>query len=185
MGSLVHIFVLFPKQEQARSIRNLLVRNGFEVTAACVTGAQIMQRAESLEDGLIVCGYKFADMVCSELREYLPDGFRMIVLAPQASLDFLDIRGMEYLPMPLKPPLLMEKVREMADALCSAQKKKQHRPRQRTREELEIIEETKELLMKNNRISEQEAHEYIQRGSMNSGVGLIEMAKMIRDSYRY
>lgn len=52
-------------------------------------------------------------------------------------------------------------------------------------EELEIIEETKELLMKNNRISEQEAHEYIQRRSMNSGVGLIEMAKMIRDSYRY
>lgn len=39
--------------------------------------------------------------------------------------------------------------------------------------------------MKNNRISEQEAHEYIQRRSMNSGVGLIEMAKMIRDSYRY
>lgn len=68
---MVHIFVLFPKQEQTRSIRNLLVRNGFEVTAACVTGSQIMQRAESLEDGLIVCGYKFADMVCSELREYL------------------------------------------------------------------------------------------------------------------
>lgn len=87
--------------------------------------------------------------------------------------------------MPLKPPFLMEKVREMADALCNAQKKKRHRPRQRTREELEIIEETKELLMKNNRISEQEAHEYIQRRSMNSGVGLIEMAKMIRDSYRY
>ena len=112
---MVHIFVLFPKQEQTRSIRNLLVRNGFEVTAACVTGSQIMQRAESLEDGLIVCGYKFADMVCSELREYLPDGFRMIVLAPQASLEFLDIRGMEYLPMPLKPPLLMKKVRKMSE----------------------------------------------------------------------
>ena len=109
----------------------------------------------------------------------------MIVLAPQASLEFLDIRGMEYLPMPLKPPLLMKKVRKMSDALSNAQKKKQQRPRQRTREELEIIEETKKLLMKNNRISEQEAHEYIQRRSMNSGVGLIEMAKMIRDSYRY
>lgn len=185
MGSLVNIFVLFPKQEQARSIRNLLVRNGFEVTAACVTGAQIMQRAESLEDGLVVCGYKFVDMVSSELREYLPAGFKMIVLAPQTNLEFFDLQGMEYLPMPLKPQLLMEKVRQMVDTMLARQKEKKHKPRQRTREELEIIEEVKVLLMKNNRITEQEAHEYIQRRSMNSGVGLIEMAKMIRDSYTY
>lgn len=69
--------------------------------------------------------------------------------------------------------------------MLARQKEKKHKPRQRTREELEIIEEVKALLMKNNRITEQEAHEYIQRRSMNSGVGLIEMAKMIRDSYTY
>ena len=155
------------------------------MTAACVTGAQIMQRAESLEDGLIVCGYKFADMVCSELREYLPDGFKMIVLAPQTNLEFFDFQGMEYLPMPLKPQLLMEKMRETVESILAKQKEKQHKPRQRTREELEIIEEVKALLMKNNRITEQEAHEYIQRRSMNSGVGLIETAKLIRDSYTY
>lgn len=182
---MVNIFVLFPKQEQARSIRNLLVRSGFEVTAACVTGAQVMQRSEGLEDGLVVCGYKFVDMVCGELREYLPDGFQMIVLAPQANLEFLNIHGMEYLPMPLKPQLLMDKIRESVDTILTRQKKNKHKPRQRTREEQEIIEEVKLLLMKNNRITEQEAHEYIQRRSMNSGIGLIEMAKMIRDSYTY
>lgn len=182
---MVSIFVLFPKQEQARSIRNLLVKNGFEVTAACVTGAQIMQRAESLEDGLIVCGCRFVDMVSSELREYLPDGFKMIVLAPQTDLEFFDFHGMEYLPMPLKTQLLVEKVREAADIILERQKEKKHKPRRRTREELEIIEEAKGLLMKNNRITEQEAHEYIQRRSMNSGVGLIETAKMIRDSFIY
>lgn len=182
---MVNIFVLFPKQEQARSIRNLFVRSGFEVTAACVTGAQVMQRSEGLEDGLVVCGYKFADMVCGELREYLPAGFQMIVLAPQTNLEFLNIHGMEYLPMPLKPQLLMDKIRELADTILTEQKKKKHKPRQRTREEQEILEEVKSLLMKNNRITEQEAHEYIQRRSMNSGIGLIEMAKMIRDSYTY
>lgn len=35
--SLVNVIVLFPKQEVARSIRNLLVRSGFEVTAVCAT----------------------------------------------------------------------------------------------------------------------------------------------------
>lgn len=182
---MVNIFVLFPKQEQARSIRNLLVRSGFEVTSACVTGAQFMQRSEGLEDGLVVCGYKFVDMVCSELREYLPESFQMIVLAPQTNLEFFNFQGMHYLPMPLKPQLLIEEVRKLVDTVLSEQKKKKQKPRQRTREELEIMEEVKLLLMKNNRISEQEAHEYIQRRSMNSGIGLIEMAKLIRDSYIY
>ena len=87
--------------------------------------------------------------------------------------------------MPLKPQLLIEEVRKLVDTVLSEQKKKKQKPRQRTREELEIMEEVKLLLMKNNRISEQEAHEYIQRRSMNSGIGLIEMAKLIRDSYIY
>ena len=95
---MVNVIVLFPKQEVARSIRNLLVRSGFEVTAVCATGAQVVQR---------------------------------------------------------------------------------------TREEVRLLEEVKELLMQNNQITESEAHAYIQQRSMNSGVGLIEMAKMIKESLTY
>ena len=68
---MVNVIVLFPKQEIARSIRNLLVRSGFEVTAVCATGAQVVQRMEGVEEGLVVCGYKCSDMIYSELREYL------------------------------------------------------------------------------------------------------------------
>lgn len=39
--------------------------------------------------------------------------------------------------------------------------------------------------MENNRISEEEAHRYIQKRSMDSGVSLIEMAKMIKESLTY
>ena len=131
--SLVNVIVLFPKQEVARSIRNLLVRSGFEVTAVCATGAQVVQRMEGVEEGLVVCGYKCSDMIYSELREYLSE----------------------------------------------------QRPKQRTREEVRLLEEVKELLMQNNQITESEAHAYIQQRSMNSGVGLIEMAKMIKESLTY
>ena len=55
---MVNVIVLFPKTEVARSIRNLLVRSGFEVTAVCATGAQVVQRMEGVEEGLVVCGYK-------------------------------------------------------------------------------------------------------------------------------
>ena len=67
---MVNVIVLFPKQEVARSIRNLLVRSGFEVTAVCATGAQVVQRMEGVEEGLVVCGYKCSDMIYSESVSY-------------------------------------------------------------------------------------------------------------------
>ena len=119
-------------------------------------------------------------MVCSKLREYLPDGFRMIVLAPQASLEFLDIRGMRGLFADAFKASASDgkSSRKMSDALSNAQKKKQQRPRQRTREELEIIEETKKLLMKNNRIFRTGSPRvYSAPQCLNSGVGLIGNGK--------
>ena len=85
--SLVNVIVLFPKQEVARSIRNLLVRSGFEVTAVCATGAQVVQRMEGVEEGLVVCGYKCSDMIYSELREYLSEEVKMLLIASRQYLD--------------------------------------------------------------------------------------------------
>lgn len=182
---MVSIIVLFPKKEIARNIRNLLVKSGFDVTVVCVTGSQVIQRMEGLEEGLIVCGYRCADMIYSELLEYLPTGFRMLLLASQSCLDECDDKDVCHLVMPLKTYELIEKVRLIVNEIQAGRKKRRQRPKQRSREELELLEEVKQLLMENNRISEQEAHSYIQQRSMNSGVGLMEMAKMIKESLTY
>ena len=52
------IIVVFPKKEIATNIRNILVRNGFDVIGVGVTGAQAVQLADNLDDGIVVCGYK-------------------------------------------------------------------------------------------------------------------------------
>ena len=183
---MVNVIVLFPKQEVGRNIRNLLVRSGFEVTAVCVTGAQVIQRAEGLADGLVICGYKYVDMMYSELREYLPDGIRMLMLASQPYLEECMYRdNIHTLPMPLKAHDLLGKVRVIVSEISDTQRRNKRRPKQRTREELELLDEVKALLMKNNCISEEEAHSYIQKRSMNSGVGLIEMARLIKESFTY
>ena len=48
------IIVVFPKIEDAKSIRNLLVRHGFEVTAVCTTGAQALYQADDMGSGIVV-----------------------------------------------------------------------------------------------------------------------------------
>ena len=175
--SLVNVIVLFPKQEVARSIRNLLVRSGFEVTAVCATGAQVVQRMEGVEEGLVVCGYKCSDMIYSEVK--------MLLIASRQYLDDCVYPNVIGLSMPLKGYELVEKTREIVTEISEKQRRRKQRPKQRTREEVRLLEEVKELLMQNNQITESEAHAYIQQRSMNSGVGLIEMAKMIKESLTY
>ena len=158
---MVNVIVLFPKQEVARSIRNLLVRSGFEVTAVCATGAQVVQRMEGVEE------------------------VKMLLIASRQYLDDCVYPNVIGLSMPLKGYELVEKTREIVTEISEKQRRRKQRPKQRTREEVRLLEEVKELLMQNNQITESEAHAYIQQRSMNSGVGLIEMAKMIKESLTY
>ena len=65
---MVNVIVAFPRAEDAKNVRSLLVRHGFSVPAVCTTGAAAISHAESLDDGIVVCGYRFPDMIYSELR---------------------------------------------------------------------------------------------------------------------
>ena len=59
---VTNIIVVFPKIEDAKSIKNVLVRNGFSAMAACTTGAQAIGLAEDYTNGIVICGYKLIDM---------------------------------------------------------------------------------------------------------------------------
>ena len=47
--------------------------------------------------------------------------------------------------------------------------------------EKQVIEAAKRLLMQRNRMTEEEAHRYIQKCSMDSGTSMPEMAQMVID----
>ena len=40
---MINVIVVFPKPEDAKNIRSLLVRNGYHVAAVCTAGAQVLQ----------------------------------------------------------------------------------------------------------------------------------------------
>ena len=47
------LIVAFPKIEEAKAVRNLLVRKGYEVAIPCITGAQVINQADNLSDGIV------------------------------------------------------------------------------------------------------------------------------------
>ena len=141
---MTNIIIVFPKQEDGRNIRNILVKNGFSVSGVCTSGAQVLQCIEELEDGEV----NMKDIVC--------------VAVPIKSHELLATLGM----------------------MVEAAERKKYRRRKRavkTRSEQDqlIIRRAKALLMERNHMTEEEAHRYIQKCSMDSGTNMAESAQMV------
>lgn len=178
------IIVVFPKQEDSRNIRNILVRNGIDVDAVCTTGAQVLECANSLDEGIVVCSYRFRDMYYTQLREQMPAGFEMLLVASQA--HWMDEDGMPVvkLNMPIKVFDLVNTVHMMLEAGRRKHKKARLAPKTRTDEEKALIRQAKGILMDRNGMTEDEAHRYMQKCSMDSGTGLVETSQMIICLYK-
>lgn len=176
---MVNIVVVFPKTEDAKNVKSLLVRNGFDVAAICTTGAQAIHYADGLGSGIIISAYKFQDMLYSQIKECLPEGFEMLLLASRNHLEEGIESDIVSLPVPFTMRDLLNTVDMMTQSIVRWKKRQRLQPAVRSGEEKQQIEEAKKVLMERNHFSEEEAHRYLQKCSMDSGTNLIETAQMI------
>ena len=177
---MVGVIVVLPKIDDAKNMKNLLVRNGISVSGVCTTGAQAIAMADSLNDGIIICGYKLTDMIYSQLHENLPFGFEMLLMASQQIIGSGVIeRDIMCLSMPLKVHDLINTVDMMRQGIERRRRKLRAKPKERNAEEVRLIKDAKEVLMNRNHMSEEEAHRYIQKCSMDSGTNLVETSQMV------
>lgn len=174
-----HIIVVFSKRENAVNIRNVLMRAGIEVSAVCLTGAKALQYADTWGEGIVICGYKLQDMQYTEFRELLPETFEMLLAAPPDRwMDSLP-SGVVGLPLPVKVHDLVNTVEMMAQTVERRRRKRRESVKRRSAKEKETINQAKALLMERNHMSEEEAHRYLQKSSMESGTNMLETAQMV------
>lgn len=176
---MTNVIVLFPKIEEAKNVRNLLVRYGFQVPAVCTTGAQALAQADALGGGIVVCGYRYADMIYSELRDCLPPHFEMLLVASKQVLSEGAGSGIVCVPMPIRVQDLLNTLEMMAVQVEQRRKRLRQKPKVRSEEDRKVVSEAKRLLMERNHMSEEEAHRYLQKCSMDSGRNLVESAQMV------
>jgi response regulator NasT len=81
--------------------------------------------------------------------------------------------------MPLKAGDLISTVGMMAEGIERRRRRARLKPKVRSAEEENAIKEAKELLMGRNHLSEEEAHRYLQKCSMDSGTNMVETAFMV------
>lgn len=181
---MTNIIVALPKVEEAKVIKNILVRSGFSVTGICTTGAQAISQADGLNDGIVVCSYKLADMVYSELHECLPHGFEMLLMASARLIDECYGNDIVCLSMPLKTDDLINTVNMLVEGIERRRRKAKLKPKVRSAEEESAIKDAKEILMARNHMTEEEAHRYLQKCSMDSGTNMVETALMVLSMMR-
>lgn len=176
---MTNIIVVFPKLEDAQNIRNILVRSGLQVTAVCNCGAQALSAVDGLNDGIVICGYRFRDMMYSDLNQNLPRYFEMLLVTSRMHLQEAQGMGIMSISMPLRSVDLVETVGMMSDVIVRKRKKRKEQPAKRSEADRKLLTDAKTLLMERNHMSEGEAHRYIQKCSMDTGTNMIETARMI------
>ena len=180
---MTNIIVAFARQEDGKRIRDVLIKSGFLTVVLCSCGAQVLSRAAVMDQGLVVCGYRFGDMSCIQLREQLSPRFEMLLAASPSRLEGSGMKGIIFLPAPFSVRDLVGTVRMMEQS----RRKSVHRPgkiHERSEQEKSLLEEAKRILMERNGMTEPRAHHYLQKCSMDSGVSHLESASMVIRLYR-
>ena len=167
-----NIVIAFSKPEVAAGIKKILTQSGYSVQAVCTTGAQALASVNNLECGILICGCRFIDMMYMEIHDYLPPEFQMLLIASPSSIQEREVSNLVCLSMPMKVHELLQTIEMMEGDI-------QRRRRRMRQQDQQIIRKAKELLMARNSFTEEEAHKYIQKRSMDNGTGLVEVAQMI------
>ncbi len=143
---MIDIIVVFPQMKDGQGIRNLLVRNGYRVGIACTSGAQAKTYMDNIDYGIVVCGYKFSDMMYSELFHDLGPTFEMLLVASRAKLEEGVADGIVCVEMPLKSYDLLNTLEMMMQALERIRKKGRQKPKERNIAQKAIIEDRKSVV---------------------------------------
>lgn len=176
MGSII---ITMPKTEDAGRIAKILQNSGvlFEVEI-CHTGAEILRVSNDREFGVVICSKRLRDMSFTDLDEYLPSFFGMIVLTSDASLETRSQRCVKLM-YPLRPSDLVATIEMISSRFFRRRKKTQQMPKKRSEKETQVIDQAKAVLMERNGMSEPEAFRYLQKTSMDCSRSLVESAQMI------
>lgn len=181
---MINVIVAFSREDDARKIKSILMKHGIHVAAVCTSVSQTLAAAEGLGNGIVVCGHGFRDAGYADIRNALSERYDVLLIASPVRCEGKPLDGVVFLPLPLMPQDLIGTVNVMSHVLEQRLRRMKRRPGERSGEEKRVIEKAKALLMERNHMSEEEAHKYIQKCSMDSGTNLVETAQMVLKLYR-
>ena len=173
------IIVVMPKIENAHKIGGLLNKHGYHPDLVCSSAGEALSLSSSrMDDGVIICGGRLADMSYVELQDCIPRYFRLIIISRNVMNDEYPEEAVK-LELPLKISELISAIENEASKYFRRPSDNKVVKHTRDSEERKYIDKAKALLMEKRSMSEPEAYRYIQKTSMDTGTSMAETARMV------
>ena len=169
------IVVAFERQSNCDRLREALESTGEFTCLTCRSAAQVKRTVGKLRVDLVVCGFKLGEESCETLYFDLPQRCVMLMVAPQAQLDLCEAAGIFKLPAPIRRGSLLSSVR----LLAQLGQGRDRASAQRSPEERELVERAKRVLIERGGMTEDQAHRFLQKRSMDSGARLADTARQV------
>ena len=169
------VIVVFDSDRSTGRICDMLQSAGVAECVPCRSGGEARRNASKYHIDVVICGFRLPDGSGEELFEDLPESASMLMIAPQSQLDLVN-EEIFRLPAPISRGDLLASVRMVLQ--MSRRLARLIRPR-RSDEDQDLIAQAKNLLMERNGLTEEQAHRFLQKKSMDSGVNLIQTARLV------
>lgn len=172
------VILAFEGEKTTAKVRDILERSGAAECLICHSAAEVKRLVNKQHIPVVLCGYKLRDETAEALSTDLPFSCSILVLAVQNLLDMIESENVFKLAAPVSRNDLLSSVRMLTQ--MSRRMERYSRPRH-SQEEKEVIERAKALLMDRNGMTEEQAHRFLQKKSMDSGEKLLQTAQMVLD----
>lgn len=173
------VIVAFENGANSVRIKEILESSGDFSCLICPSAAGVKRTVRKLRVRTVVCGFKLADQSCEDMYHDLPEGCSMLMVAPQTRLELCETEEIFKLQSPVRRDELLSSVRMLAQFQRAAPKGRGKPPVQRTAEEQALVNRAKAVLMDRYGMTEEQAHRFLQKQSMDAGARLTDTAKLI------
>lgn len=172
------VILAFEGQKTAERVREAIESSGLAACILCHSAAEVKRLVLKQRITTVICGYKLPDQTAESMLEDLPISCAVLVVAVQSMLDMIGNDGIFKLAAPVTRSDLLASVRML---MQTGRRMERPGKPQRTGEEQAIVERAKHILMDRNGMSEEQAHRFLQKESMDSGIKLVQTAQLILD----
>lgn len=172
------VILAFEGEKTTARVRDILESSGAAACLICHSAAEVKRLVNKQHVTVVLCGYKLRDETAEALCADLPFTCSVLVLAVQNLLDMIENEDIFKLTAPVSRNDLLSSVRMLTQV--GRRIERYTRPKH-SEEEQEYILQAKKLLMERNGMTEEQAHRFLQKRSMDSGAKLIQTAQMVLD----
>ena len=170
------VVVAFENQANCQRICTTLESCGGIACIPCRSAGEVRRLLAKQQISVVVCGYKLADATAEELCEDLAPTVCMLLMAPWHQLELCQSDDLFRLATPTSKGELITSVRLL---LQTSRRMERLMPSRRSEEEQHLLWEAKELLIRNHGMTEEQAHRFIQKKSMDAGYKMVQTARLI------